>query len=132
MSLIVTCKTCGAKLDGLLEYENHMRDHEFSNKPGPGKFEYCENEEAANYLYELSVDGQCKEQFGSVTESPFIWEGLLILNFLVPANKGVTKGAYVIWENESGFFCYKGFDTEEEARAEYLTDLEAIYGNGGK
>lgn len=30
--LIVYCKLCDAKVEGLLEYENHMREHEHDER----------------------------------------------------------------------------------------------------
>lgn len=93
----------------------------------PGKYEGTENQRVAEYLNTLALDGNFEEQYGSVVEPPFIWEALMLID---KPNAEAFLGepmdwAYIIWEDEHGFFSYIGFDTEEEARSKYMANLAA-------
>lgn len=99
--------------------------------PGPGKFEGNKSLMVAEYLQEIAMNGFTDEQFGSVSENG-IWEALIFID--VPNTIGAEKGrelfekikpAYIITEDNQGFFTYHEFKSQDDARARYFADLAA-------
>jgi len=91
-------------------------------KPGPGKFEGNESIEVAEYLYEWT--DAVNEQFGSVTENGF-WEGLHISFKEEYEDLPELKPAYIVREDDQGFFTYEEFETADAAESKYYADLAA-------
>lgn len=81
-------------------------------KPGPGKFEANESLEISEYLADIDAD----ESTGDSSEWT-AWYGLIIRSDM--DEKFLPQVAYVVWEDSNGFFSYLGFDSVDEARAEY-------------
>jgi hypothetical protein len=79
-------------------------------KPGPGKFEGCEDLETAERLYAITLDGGCDEEDGSVDEGG--WIGLI--------------GEAIVTEDSQGFFTYTLFDSEAAARHVWASLLSEV------
>jgi hypothetical protein len=74
-------------------------------KPGPGKFQTCEDERIASGVYELSLDSSnMDDQLGSVEEG--MWIGWM--------------GRFVMWQDPDGFFEYEAFASNEDAKHSFL------------
>lgn len=135
--IIMKCKVCGTVTDGLLEFENHMREHEFTDKPGPGKYEGNESLAVSEYLDTLC--GETQPEFFGDTEEYGYWVALLDTRDIATnmtsdstdwgqALVGKIKPAYVVSVNGQGFFEYKAFDSFEEARAKYNEWFDSYMG----
>ena len=74
-----------------------------------GKFEGCTNQDIAQKLHDLSLNG-CDEELGDV--ETFGWHALI--------------GSYIISEDNQGFFSYTQYDNKVKAREAWLK-LEADY-----
>jgi hypothetical protein len=113
----------------------HEQEHDLKcpciDIPGPGKFEGNDSLIVSKFLYNYTLDGFQDEQYGSVTEPSFIWEALIVIDWGMFPGEGydplmdILKPAYIVWEDSHGFFSYVGYDTEEEARNQYMINLAA-------
>lgn len=75
------------------------------SKPGPGKFQTCEDARIASGLYELSLDtSNLDDQLGSVEEG--MWMGWM--------------GRFVLQQDSQGFFEYEAFASNEDAKHSFL------------
>ena len=83
-----------------------------------GKYEGNADQDLAEYLHKLSLDG-CDEELGDVES--FGWYGIL----LQIAGIGKLK-SYIIHEDSQGFFDYTTYDTKALA-LEAWENLESEY-----
>ena len=82
----------------------------------PGKFEGNMSHKTAELLYEISMNGNNDKEIGGEMG----WYGLLL-------NTGIPGAEYaIISEDNDGFFSYRPFDNEEEARKDW-TEIEEEY-----
>lgn len=98
-----------------------------SDIPGPGRFEGNDSYEICEALDGLCAKSFFNEQFGTTEEG--IWEAL----FLHTTIRDGKARAYIVTEDSNGFFSYKEYSSDEEARSKYLADLaayESAYANG--
>ena len=85
----------------------------------PGKFEACENQDIAERLHDISLDGCCDE-CGDVCEVGH--------HYCLLIDTGIPGAEFVILEEDGqGFVTYETFDTKEEAigafaQHEYFVD----------
>jgi hypothetical protein len=79
-----------------------------------GKFEACANQELAEKLYDITLDGGCDAELGDVQD--FGWYGLIIED----------DKAYIVNENNDGFFTYTEYTSMLAARKAWL-NIEADY-----
>lgn len=105
-------------------------------RPGPGKFEGNESLEVAEFLNDIAGSGMTDDQIGDVES--FGWHALITdLDWFKTrddlqgySNSGMTwdelgnlkdalKPAYIVLEDNNGFFTYREFDSNDEARAEW-------------
>lgn len=89
-----------------------------SDTPPPGRFENCDSLVIAELLEEYALTDQ-PDSFGD-TEEYGNWVAYLP-NIDVPNHPEIEnlRYAYNIQIDSRGFFYYKGYDTNEEARQEY-------------
>ncbi len=85
----------------------------------PGKFEGNADQDLAEYLHKLSLDGWTDEEIGDV--EGFGWYGLLTQ----VAGRGKLK-SYIIHEDSQGFFNYTTYDTQDLALTAW-GNLESEY-----
>lgn len=95
-------------------------------RPGPGKFEGNESLEVSEMLYAIIGDGMQDDEIGDVES--FGWHALI-----TDADKNIPddhwpmqdketgkvielQPAYIVLEDSSGFFSYRGFDLNTQAR----------------
>ena len=94
-------------------------------RPGPGKFEGNESLEVAEMLYAMVGDGMQDDEIGDVQS--FGWHALI-----TDADKNIpedhwpmqdedgrvleVKPAYIVLEDNNGFFSYRGYDLNTLAR----------------
>lgn len=75
----------------------------------PGKFQACRDPEVGKRLYELTMEGAVDDQFGSVDEGG--WYGLI--------------ADAIVSEDSNGFFDYRLYETEADARRAFDEMAEA-------
>jgi hypothetical protein len=97
------------------------------DKPGPGKYEGNEWLSVAEYLDSICGNGMYEEQYGDAEESAG-WNALVFVDPLslpeeYPMVAGKLKPAYIVNQDNNGFFSYTEFDSEDEARDKYRADL---------
>lgn len=95
------------------------------SKPGPGKFEANDSLEISEYLHDISLNGWQDASLGDVEGFGF-YELITNANRRVGAPQG-TKAAYICHEDNNGFYTYHEFDTNDEARIIWRTDVEGAY-----
>jgi hypothetical protein len=94
-------------------------------RPGPGKFEGNESLEVSEMLYSIIGDGMQDDEIGDVES--FGWHALI-----TDADKNIpddfwplqdesgkvieVQPAYIVLEDNYGFFSYRGFDLNTQAR----------------
>lgn len=89
-----------------------------------GKFEGNTDQDLAEYLHHLSLDGCLDRELGDVQD--FGWYGLLL------SVMGIGKmKSYIIHENNDGFFDYTTYDTQDLSLEAWAT-LESEYEDFGK
>lgn len=88
-------------------------------RPGPGKFEGNDSLEVSEYLYETVMSGLFDDEIG---EAEFFgWHALITdIDKDDPLDKWPLtpdlKPAYIVVQDSFGFFTYKGFDLNTQAR----------------
>lgn len=91
-------------------------------RPGPGKFEGNESLEVSEYLYDIIGDGMQDDEIGDAEF--FGWHALI-----TDADKNIpldhvtvkdVKPAYIVVEDSYGFFTYREFDLNTQARRAWL------------
>lgn len=87
-------------------------------RPGPGKFEGNESLEVSEYLYAIVGDGMQDDEIGDVQS--FGWHALITdadkkipLDFVTIRD---VQPAYIVLEDNNGFFSYRGFELNTLAR----------------
>jgi hypothetical protein len=76
-------------------------------RPGPGKFEACNDLDAAESLYDQVMQSFQDDEVGSVQELG--WYGLIL-------NSGIPGAEIaIVNEDSNGFFTYQVFDNEADA-----------------
>jgi hypothetical protein len=97
-------------------------------RPGAGKFEGNESLEVSEYLYETTMNGLVDDEIGDVES--FGWHALVtgidddldlldVITGNIPDNLVDLKPAYIVSEDNNGFFTYGEFESSDEARAEW-------------
>lgn len=85
-----------------------------------GKFEGNPDEQLAEYLHQLSMEG-CDEDLGDVQD--FGWYGLIF--HVIKGN--LSKGqSYIVHEDNYGFFDYTKYDSKSKALEDWAI-LEKEY-----
>lgn len=76
-------------------------------KPGPGKFEGCDDARIARVLYDITMNSGCDADCGECDTTG--WYGLILHR----------DHGYIVSEDSQGFFDYTNCDTRVEAQMEY-------------
>lgn len=109
------------------------------SRPGPGKFEGNESLEVSEYLYDIIGDSMQDDEIGDVES--FGWHALItdipsfrstldpLQNELYEMKNVEFQPAYIVLEDNDGFFTYRGFDSNDEARQTW-SEIVQIYLHG--